>query len=222
MVQENIARENMLKSQILTGHVLKPSVLDALTAIEREKFVPDILRGSAYNDDEIPLGNGRFLMEPLTFGRLLEHAHVKSHETVLDVGSAMGYSSAVLSKMAQKVVALEEDEKLSSEAKKLLFSYPNIESVHDPLQNGFSASGPYDLILIEGAIQFLPQALTDQLCEGGRLVAIEHDENAKIAVAGLGKLVEYKKLRGEMYKNVLEDASISLLPAFKKPQQFIL
>ncbi len=216
------ARENMLKSQILTGHVLSPRVLEALMTVAREDFVPDPLKGAAYVDEEIPLGNDRFMMEPLDFARLLKHAAIGEDETVLDIGCATGYSAAVLSKLARKVVAVEEDGMLAETAAGLLAAYPNVVFRKNPLTNGSGEAAPYDAIIVEGAIECLPQALADQLREGGRLIAAEHDAAAKVGVAGLSKLTEYRKVRGALYKTVLRDANMALLPAFRKPSVFTL
>jgi len=214
-------RTNMLNSQILTGHVLEPRLLGALMNVAREAFVPESLQGTAYVDEEIPLGKNRFLMEPLVFARLLSHAQIQAHETVLDVSVGTGYSSAVLSTLAQKVIAVEEDATLAQKAKSLLAPYSNVAVVQASVAGGVSKESPYDVIIIEGAIEILPQTLTDQLREGGRLLTVEHDADSKIAAAGLGKLVEYKKVRGTLYKTILRDASVAVLPAFKKSPAFI-
>jgi protein-L-isoaspartate(D-aspartate) O-methyltransferase len=221
-IYDSNPHENMMKSQILTGHVLEQRLLDALMGVDREPFLPELLRGSAYVDEDLPLGDGRYLMETLAFARLLKYAALEAHETVLDVGSGAGYSAAVISKMVQKVVALEEDASLLAWSKPILKDYPNVELVSGLLVEGASRQAPYDAIIIEGAIEFLPAALGDQLREGGRLLTVEHDAKAHMASAGLGKLVEYKKLRAGLYKNVVRDANVALLPSFQKPQTFSL
>lgn len=219
---KTLARENMLKSQILTGHVLEPRILAALGSVAREEFVPPAFQGAAYVDQEIPMGNGRFIMEPLDFARLLKYAVIGEDETVLDVGCASGYSAAVLSQLARKVVAIEENPSLVSTATRLLAFCPNVTFKEAPLTEGVNAQGPYDAILIEGAIEYLPVALADQLREGGRLLAAEHDASAIVGIAGLSKFVEYRKVRGKLYKTVLRDANIPLLASFRKPAQFTL
>jgi protein-L-isoaspartate(D-aspartate) O-methyltransferase len=217
---QKAARNHMLESQIMTGAVNDDGILGALGSVEREWFVPDAFRQAAYVDKEIALGQGRFLLQPLTFARMLKYARLEKHETVLDVGCATGYGAAVLSKLVQKVVALEEDKTLATKAKELLKPYANIECVESALIGGVSKRSPYDAIFVEGAITTLPQALADQLREGGRLFAIEHREAAKAGSFGLGKLVEYKKIKGTLYKTVLEDASAPLLASFKIPKSF--
>jgi protein-L-isoaspartate(D-aspartate) O-methyltransferase len=215
------ARTNMLKSQLLTGRILAPRILEALMAVARESFVPPSLKASAYVDEEIPLGSGRFLMEPLVFARLVAYADIQPDETVLDIAVGTGYSAAVLSHLAHKVVAVEEDAAFAAQATALLTGLPNVTVLQSPLVEGVSRSAPYDVILIEGAIEVLPQALADQLREGGRLLAVEHDAAARLASAGLGTLVEYRKLRGTLSKTVLHDASVALLKSFSKPPAFV-
>lgn len=216
------ARENMLKSQILTGHVLDPRILDALMNVAREDFVPDPFKGSAYVDQEIPLGNGRFMMEPLDFARLLKYAAIGEGETVLAVACATGYSAAVLSHLARRVVAVEEEPALAETASALLKSCPNVTFRKMPLVSGSTEAAPYDVILIEGAVEHVPQALCDQLREGGRLITAEHDAEAMVGSAGLSKLSEYRKVRGALYKTVLRDANMALLVAFRRKRPFAL
>jgi protein-L-isoaspartate(D-aspartate) O-methyltransferase len=221
-ISENPARDNMLKSQILTGHVLNPMVLAALESVSRESFVPDSFKGVAYVDEEIPLSANRSLMEPLVFARLLSYADIKWFENVLDIGVATGYSAAIISTLAQNVVAIEEDEALAAKAQQMLSVFPNVEFKKASLAQGQSKSAPYDVILIQGAIEVIPPAIADQLAEGGRLLAIEHAAQANIAAVGLGKIVEYRKLRCTLYKTTLRDANVALLPAFAKASTFAL
>jgi protein-L-isoaspartate(D-aspartate) O-methyltransferase len=216
------ARENMLKSQILTGHVLDQRILGALAGVAREEFVPPAFKGAAYVDQEIALGNGRFLMEPIDFARLLKYADLREDETVLDIGCASGYSATVLSKLARRIVAVEEDPALAQTASRLLASCPNVVFVQGPLTEGARTAAPYDAILVEGAVEHLPGALADQLKEGGRLLTAEHDAAAKTGSAGLSKLAEYRKVRGKLYKTVLHDANMALLPSFARPPSFTL
>ncbi len=217
------ARARMITGQIITGDVHDERVLSALESVDRSLFVPEIFRHVAYVDEDLSIGHGRYIMEPLIFARMLKHADIKGHEIVLDVGCGLGYSAAVLSKLAQKVVALEEEPDLADRAKTLLKPYANVEvAASKPLDQGVSWQSPYDAILIEGSIEQLPEVFADQLCEGGRLLAIENVEEAKTACSGLGKLVEYRKLHNRLYKTILTDASAPLIPAFRKHSAFAL
>lgn len=221
MPQSKAARANMITGQIMTGDVNDDNVINALESVDRSAFVPDKLKQIAYIDEDIALGGGRFLLEPLIFARLLKYAAISPKETVLDVGCATGYSAAVIAKLAAKVVALEEEKALAAKAKTLLSTYLNIECVEAPLLSGAADKAPYDVILVEGAIAVMPQAFSDQLNEGGRLLTIEHVEAPKTAGSGLGKLVEYRKIRGSLYRTVLHDANAHLIPGFKSPERFV-
>lgn len=220
-IQQNNPRRHMVTGQIMTGDVNNEEIIAALESVDRELFVPEIFKHVAYVDEDISVGNGRFLMEPLAFARMVKYAAIQKNETVLDVASGTGYSSAVLSHFAQKVVALEEDADLSNKAKGLLASYGNIECVQAPLVEGVSVRAPYDVILIQGAVEFIPQSFSDQLREGGRLLALEHVAQAKTGYAGLGKLVEYRKINNMLYRTMLHDASAPLIAAFRMPKPFI-
>ncbi len=219
--QQNAARAHMITGQIMTGNVIDDGVLDAIGSVDRTLFVPEKQKQAAYVDEDIALGGGRYILEPLIFARMLKYAAISRRETVLDVGCCTGYSAAVLSRLAQKVVALEEDKALFALAQKRLASVPNAELMEGPLTGGASLRSPYDVILVEGAIEILPQALFDQLGEGGRLLAIEHIEAPKTAGSGLGKLVEYRKIRNAPYRTALHDANAYLIPGFRKPETFV-
>lgn len=212
---------NMINGQIITGDVNDESVLVALSAVAREAFVPEIFKTAAYAEQEVALGSGRFIIKPLVFARMLKHAAITKEQVVLDVGSGSGYSAAVLAQLAQKVVALEEDAALAAKAKTSLAGYGNVESVQGELTKGASKQSPYDVIFVEGAVKFIPQALADQLREGGKLFAVEQAEKASVGNVGLGKLTEFKKIGGKLYKTILSDESASLLPGFVKPSGFV-
>lgn len=213
-------RENMVKSQILTGHVLSEPAVAAFLEVAREEFVPAKYQKSAYLDEEIPLGNGRFLMEPLAFARMVENAGITRQENVLLVGCGTGYSAAILSRIARCVVAVEEDKNLLATAQPRLSPLANVALIEAPLLAGENSRAPYDVILIEGAAEFIPQALADQLREGGRLLTFEYQGEARPGTLGLAVLVEYKKIRGLLYRTAMCNASVAPLAAFKMPPAF--
>ncbi len=214
-------RQNMLKSQIFTGNVLKQSIADALMAVSREAFVPVSLKGVAYVDEEIPLGHGRFLMEPLAFARLLDQSGISRQDTVLDVGCASGYSAAVLSHMALSVVAVESNPELARQARENLKGLANVALFEVPLTEGVQPRSPFDVILIQGAVEFIPQMLADQLKEGGRIVTFESNARKAVGVLGLGSLVEYRKINNTLYRSATSNASVAPLEEFNKPQGFV-
>jgi protein-L-isoaspartate(D-aspartate) O-methyltransferase len=173
-------RLKMVDGQLRTTDVTDRAVLDAMLTVPREEFVPARRRALAYIDEDIEVrqaddsGPARFLMEPSPFARLLQLAALGRGDFVLDVGCATGYSSAVISQLAGSVVALEADDDLAYSATTTLdrLGYDNVAVVRGPLAAGFEAEAPYDCIVVEGAVETVPDALLGQLRDGGRLVAV--------------------------------------------------
>jgi protein-L-isoaspartate(D-aspartate) O-methyltransferase len=197
------ARKNMVDSQIRPNRVTDSRILAAMRRLPRERFLPAALRALAYVDEDVPLGNGRYLMEPMVLARLLQAAQPKENERTLVVGAGAGYGAAVLAACGCKVVALEDDPALLAMANAILpEEAPSVTIVNGPLCAGWAANAPYDLILVEGAIPAVPAALKEQLhLEQGRLVTAVFDASrddgrpllgstrailAEATVAGLG------------------------------------
>lgn len=212
------ARHMMVEAQLRTNRVITPELIDALEAVPRETFVPRQMAGGAYIDGAVPIGNGRSLMEPMVFGRLLQTAAIKSSDVVLDVGCASGYSAAVLSHVASTVVALEVDSELAGRASANLaqLGVDNVAVVTGPLTEGDAAHGPYDVIIIEGMIPAVPKALLDQLAEGGRLLAVVEDG------AGPGRATLFTRFGGAISHRIIFDANAGRLPGFVAPVPFSL
>lgn len=217
-----IARRNMVECQLVPGNVLDEDVVEALGNVPREQFVPEALQGSAYVDEDIPVAKNRYLLAPLVLARLLVLADIRKTDTVLDIGCATGYSTAVLGQLAEKVVAVEEQMELAEKARQLLtrLHTPNAEVVTGAFTPGYPSSGPYDVIFINGAIETLPETLTDQLAEGGRLVTIRSISLRPGKSAGLGKAVLYRKSGGRLFHKEAFDASVPLLHGFEEKRQF--
>src|SRR6185295_6883230 len=165
------ARRNMVESQLRPNKVTDPALLDALAAVPRESFVPASLRGVAYVDEDIPLGRGRFLMEPMILGRLLELAAVRPSDVALVVGAGVGYSAAVLARVASRVVALEADRELAQQTAPALrtLGAATVAVVEGALADGAPQLAPFDVVLFDGAVDHVPPAILEQLAEGGRL-----------------------------------------------------
>ena len=181
----NLARINMVDSQIHTMGVLNEAVLSAFRSVRREDFVLPDLRAVAYNDEDLPLGYGRYLMEPLTQARLIQALDPKPSDNALDIGGGTGYSSAILAGLCSKVLAVEENEDLLNQAKGhwAKMGFGNISSHHGAFMSEASKGGLYDIILVNGALAQIPQSLIDRLAPSGRLVCIVKTKNDKIGKA---------------------------------------
>ena len=157
------ARNCMVDSQIRPNRVVDQRVLSAMRTIPRELFLPPTVQALAYVDEDVPLGNGRFLMEPMVFARMLQFANLRENEQVLIVGVGTGYSAAVLNACGCRVTALDEDRDLLSMADAALPREAiGVTLVAGPLAAGWPPHAPYDLILIEGAVPEIPPALAAQ------------------------------------------------------------
>jgi len=189
------ARKCMVDSQIRPNRVGDPRILSAMRRLPRERFLPTGLAALAYADEDVPLGNGRFMLEPMVLARLLQAASLRVDEHVLVVGAGTGYGAAVLAACGCRVTALEEDPALLGLARAVLpIEAPGVTLVAGPLAAGWPAQAPYDLILIEGAVSEIPPALTTQIRqESGRILAIIHGQGhiaqaviAEATLFGLG------------------------------------
>lgn len=216
------ARRNMVECQLVPGNVQDMDVVEAMASTPREQFVPDAMRGSAYIDDALPVAKNRYLLAPLVLARLLVLAEIRKTDTVLDIGCATGYSTAILGQLAEKVVAVEEQMELAEKARQLLnrLHTPNAEVITGAFTPGYPSSGPYNVIVINGAVEVLPDTLTDQLAEGGRLVTIKSVSLRPGKTAGLGKAVLYRKSGGRLFHKEAFDASVPLLHGFEEKRQF--
>jgi protein-L-isoaspartate(D-aspartate) O-methyltransferase len=210
------ARQNMVESQIRPNRVMDEAVVAAFASLPRERFVPVPLRGIAYVDEDLPLGNDRFLMEPMVLARLLEAAAVGPADIALDVGCATGYSAAVLSRLANTVVAVEEDRDLlvQATANFAALSIDNIALLEASLAQGSPKQAPYNVILIDGAVDEVPKLLLDQLAEGGRLVTVLGRGSPRRAT-----LIE--KIGGTIAHRPLFEAAVAPLPGFQTHPGFV-
>ncbi len=209
------ARLAMVQSQVLPNKVTDERVTDALNAVPRENFVPKALRGVAYVDEDISVGEGRYLMEPMVFARLLQAADIKPTDVALDVGCASGYSAAVLAQLCATVVAIEENEALAERATEQLAALEasNAAVITTSLNDGYADQKPYDVIVLNGSVAQLPEALTGQLADHGRLVAVVQD-----GIVGRAVLVTRE---GESINRIdLFDAAVPCLPGFEKEETF--
>jgi protein-L-isoaspartate(D-aspartate) O-methyltransferase len=215
------ARRMMVDGQVRTNDVTDPRLLDAMLDVPRDKFLPRTKRGLAYLDMDIPLtdagkGSVRRLLKPMTLAKMIHATRPGETDRVLDVGCATGYAAALLARLAAEVVAIEEDPALLPQAREALveLGVGQAEVVSGPLAKGWSARAPYDVVLVEGAVEVVPHALLDQLAEGGRLVCV-------MGTGPAGKAMLYRRDRGEISGRAVFDCSAAALPGFEKPAAFV-
>ncbi len=207
------ARRMMVDGQLRTYDITDQTLLAAILDVPRERFVPAALTGIAYLDTDVPVGSARTrrMLKPMVFAKLVQAAAITDSDHVLDVGCATGYSAAVLAKLAGSVVAVESDAALADEARRTL---GEAAVVSGPLAEGCAVRGPYDVIVVEGAIEAVPPQLLRQLKEGGRLVAVVGDGPAS-------KATLYRQSGGEISARPIFDASGAMLPGFSRPAEFV-
>jgi len=210
------ARANMVAGQIFTDTVHNTSILDAMSEVMRERFVPAAQATTAYADVEIELAGGRALLMPVALAKLLQMAQVGPNDLVLDVGCATGYSTAVLARLAGSVVALESDPDLGATASETLsaLGVDNAAVVQGPLEAGYKAEAPYDVICLNGSVQDVPDALVAQLAPGGRLVAI-------VGTGQVGRATVITRLGATIGTRHVFEAMATPLPGFAMDKSFV-
>ena len=209
-------RTAMVDRQIRPSDVTKYPIIDAMLEIPREDFVPDSFREMAYIGDHISIGNGRAILDPRILAKMLNEIDIRPDELVLDIGSGLGYSSAVISRMAEVVVALEEDEAMSKESETILSKHyaDNVVPLHGRLAEGAARHGPYDVIVVQGGFEALPGAIVDQLKDGGRVVGIFASGPAGECRTGI------KQGNGISWRMEF-NADAPVLPGFERKKEFI-
>jgi len=210
-------REAMVDGQVRPSDVTKFPIIEAMLTIPREVFVPDAMRDIAYVGDHVDLGGGRVVLDPRVLAKMLDALDIGLSDLVLDIGPALGYSSAVVAHMAEAVVALEEDPAMAEEAQTLLVeqSADNVAVIAGPLADGAARHGPYDAILIEGGVEAVPEPILDQLKEGGRIAALFMD-------GPLGQVRIGVKAGGRVSWRFAFNATAPVLPGFAREREFAL
>lgn len=213
-----LARRNMIDGQLRPNRVTNAELLAAVDRLPRERFLPDTLKSVAYSDEDVPLGNGRFLMEPMVLARLIQTLQPRPQERALVVASGRGYGSALLANLVGTVVAVECDNALAGAATETLrnLNITNVTPVIGPLESGAPSSAPYDVVLIEGAVQHIPPAIIEQVAEGGRLGTVIAGAAGAMGVAQL-----VVKEGGIASGRPLFDAGTPVLPGFAPPPRFV-
>ena len=210
-------REMMVNTQIRPSDVTKFPILDAMLTIPRENFVPRDKREVAYIGENIALGGDRVIIDPRTLAKLLDALDVIQNELVLDIASGLGYSSAILSRLAEAVVSLEDDSARVSEIEETIqdMGLDNIYVHEGILHEGAPQHGPYDVIIIQGAVEKIPIQVKKQLKEGGRIAALFTDGHLGEARVGY-------KIDGQLTWRFAFNAGAPILEGFRKERAFVL
>lgn len=206
-------RTAMVSSQLRTSAVSDQRVIAAMARVPREAFVPADRQGLAYRDAALPLGNGRAMNLPLATGRLLTEASLLPADRVLLIGAATGYTATLLSEIVGHVTAVESDEALLGVAATMLAGLPNVVLVAAPLTVGAPDTGPYDVLVVDGAIEALPDALLAQVRSGGRVVSGLLDR-------GVTRLASGARTEGGFALQPFADSECAVLPGFGQPRGF--
>jgi protein-L-isoaspartate(D-aspartate) O-methyltransferase len=211
----------MVDTQVRPNDVTKFPIIEAMLSVPKEAFVPESLRDAAYVGDNVDLGGGRVVLEARTLAKMLDAADIQPTDRVLDIGCGLGYSAAVMARMAGSVVALEEDAGLAEGAARALSAMLSGEAGgRITLRQGALASGapdlaPYDVIMVEGAVETVPEAVLSQLADGGRIVCL-------FAEAALGVVRVGIKADGIVSWRAVFNAGAPVLPGFGKRRGFVL
>ena len=215
------ARQHMVASQVRPNQVTDSRILDAMRQLPRERFVPRQALARAYADEDVPLGRGRWLTEPMVIARLVQATNARQGERALLVGAGRGYGAALLAACGVHVTALEEDLELVAMARAVLPELaPSVALVTGPLTAGWKNGAPYDMVLIDGAAEEVPDALTEQVKrDGGRIVAVRafpgavsHAAFGEVVMAAGGARVAWQPLF---------DCAIPVLPALRRAPSFV-
>jgi protein-L-isoaspartate(D-aspartate) O-methyltransferase len=208
-------RTMMVDTQVRPSDVTKFPIIESMLAVPREAYVPNDQLEAAYVGGNLEIAPGRVMLEPRSFGKLLDAVDVQPNEAVLDLGCGYGYSTAVIARLAEVVVAVEEDEALAADAQRRLSEHgvDNAAVVSGPLVAGAAKHGPYDVIIVQGAVEDVPAALIDQLKDGGRIAAIFME--GSLGVARIG----HKSAQGLTWRYAF-NASAPVLQGFAKSKAF--
>jgi len=206
-------RHAMVQSQLRTNAVNDPRVVTAMARVARETFVPAEAAKLAYRDTAVSLGNGRALNLPIATGKLLTEAYLLPTDTVLLIGAAGGYTAAVLAELVQSVVAVESDKDLAAHARAALAGIGNVELVEGPLEHGHAKGAPYDVLVIDGAVESLDESLVGQVKPGGRVVT-------GLIERGVARLASGRTVRGAFGLRAFADIDCVALPGFARPRGF--
>ncbi|APO86136.1 protein-L-isoaspartate O-methyltransferase [Marivivens sp. JLT3646] len=217
MADYTTRRTMMVDTQVRPSDVTKFPIIDAMLSVPREAFVPSSMREAAYIGENLDIGGGRVLLEPRTLAKMLDVLDIKPTEVILDIAPGLGYSTAVLAHMAEFVIGVEDDESRAEEAQSILSEQgiDNAAIISGALAEGAAKSGPYDVIILQGAVEVLPDSLLAQLKDGGRIVSI-------FAEGDLGVVRIGYKMDQRINWRMAFNAGAPALTGFAKKAEFAL
>lgn len=210
-------RTMMVDTQVRPSDVTKFPIIDAMLSVPREAFVPNALREAAYVGENLDLGDGRTLLEARTFAKMIDALEIDTADVILDIGCGLGYSTAILARLGDFVVGLEDDATMATDAQAILSEQgiDNAAVMEGVLAEGMPKSGPYDIIVLQGAAETVPDAIVDQLRDGGRIAAI-------FAEGALGVVRIGHKVDGALSWRFAFNAGAPVLTGFEKEAAFAL
>ena len=210
-------RTMMVDTQVRPSDVTKFPIIDAMLSVPREVYVPATMQEAAYIGENLDIAAGRVVLEPRTFGKMLDALMIDVDDVVLDIACGLGYSTAVLAQMCDFVVAVEDDDARAVQAQETLSAQgvDNAAVMTGPLAEGSAKSGPYDIIMVQGAVHTVPDALLDQLREGGRIACIFAEDALGVVRIGL-------KIDGTVNWRFAFNAGAPVLTGFEKQAAFSL
>ncbi|MGL5012407.1 MAG: protein-L-isoaspartate O-methyltransferase family protein [Paracoccaceae bacterium] len=217
MTDFSTRRVMMVDTQVRPSDVTKFPIIAAMLAVPREVYLPQALREAAYVGENVALGGSKVLLEARTLAKLLDALDIQPDELVLDIGCGLGYSAAIIAQLADAVMAVEDDEAYATEAQRTLSAegVDNAAVIHGPLTAGSAKHGPYDVVTVQGGVEAVPQAILDQIKEGGRIGCVFMD-------GALGEARVGYKTDGRITWRAVFNASAPVLPGFAASKGFRL
>lgn len=217
MTEFALRRTMMVDTQVRPSDVTKFPIIEAMLSVPREVYVPGEKREAAYIGENVEIAPGRVVLEPRTLAKLLDALDIQPDEMVMDLGCGLGYSTAIAARLADAVVAVEEDGELATAAQRTLSSQgvDNAAVIEGPLAQGAAKHGPYDVILLQGGAEEIPAALLDQLKDGGRIGAV-------FMTGALGEARIGYKVDGRVTWRLAFNAAAPVLPGFARHKGFVL
>lgn len=209
-------RTVMVDTQVRPADVTKYPIIEAMLTVPREVYVPGAKREAAYVGENVEIGAGRVMLDPRTLAKMLDALDIQPDELVLDIGCGLGYSTAVVARLAEAVVGVEEDEDLARDAHDLLSAegVDNAVVVAAPLAAGSPKHGPFDVIMLQGAAETVPQIILDQLKDGGRIGCLFLEKTLGVCRVGY-------KIGGDITWRYAFNAAAPVLPGFSAPRGFV-